>query len=212
VSNDDAQVTDMLDSSVSDFIARTAAKVSTPGGGSVAGVVGALGVALGEMALNFTMGKKKYAEHEASHAHLSARMQNARAMFEQLVREDIAAYGLYQATSRQADGPDKDRAMQTAVAAAIDVPREMTKLSLAVLQDLLELSDKCNPWLITDLLAGGVLAVATVRLSDFNVRINVPNVADKQDAEDLHNASKADVAKAASLLERIEEACRSNLK
>jgi len=212
VSNEAAQPTNILDTSVSNFVARTAAKAPTPGGGSVAGVVGALGVALGEMALNFTMGKKKYAEHEASHAHISARLQNAREMFEQLVHEDIAAYGLYQATSKQDDGPDKDKAMQTAVAAAINVPREMTKLSLAVLADLLELSDKCNPWLISDLLAGGVLAVATVRLSDFNVRINVPNVVDKQAADDLYNASKADVAKAAELLERLDEACGKHLK
>ena len=56
---------DILSIPVREFLAATAAKQPTPGGGSVAGVVAGLGVALGEMALNFTKGKKKYAEHEA---------------------------------------------------------------------------------------------------------------------------------------------------
>ena len=53
-----------MDLPVKDFIAATAAKTPTPGGGSVAGAVGAMGVALGQMSLVFTQVKKKFAEHE----------------------------------------------------------------------------------------------------------------------------------------------------
>jgi len=202
---------DILSSTVRDFAAATAARTPTPGGGSVAGVVGALGVALGEMAIQFTRGKKKFAEHEPFHAHLAARLERARKMFQDLVADDMAAYRLLQAAMKQADGPGKTQALQTAVAAAVDVPREMTKLALAVLEDLLALSGRCNPYLITDLVAGAVLAAAVAAMSDLNVRINLPQVADPETAAQLRRSSGDDVAKARRLLGQIEDAAAPHL-
>ena len=134
------------------------------------------------------------------------RLARARAMFQDLVADDIAAYKLYQETSRLDDGPEKDRAMATATGAAINVPREMTKLSLAMLDDMLELSGKVNPCLITDLLASAALSVATIRLSDYNVRINLPSVADKTAAGELRQASTADLKRGVELFDAIEAA------
>ena len=45
---------------VREYAARLASGAPTPGGGSAAAHVGALAVALGEMAGNFTVGKQKY--------------------------------------------------------------------------------------------------------------------------------------------------------
>jgi len=206
------QPQDVLALSVRDFASATAAKTPTPGGGSVAGAVGALGVALGEMALNFTRGKKKFAEHETYYAHLADRMEKARRMFQDLVADDIQAYQLYQAANRQEDGPDKDEAVQLATAAAIDVPRQAAKLALAVLEDLKELSGKVNPWLITDLLASATLAAAVTRLCDYNVRINVPSLTDQAAGREIHEGSRADLAAAGKLLDEIEQAGSKHLK
>ena len=197
---------DFLALSVRDFAAATADKTPTPGGGSVAGAVGMLGVALGEMSLNFTRGKKKFAEHEEFYAHLAARLAKARAMFADLVADDVAAYSYYQETSKLPDGPDKQQAQQTATAAAIAVPREATTLALAVLEDLAALSDKCNPYLITDLVAAAVLAAAVTQLSDLNVRVNVPFLSDKQAADEFRKASRDDLRRARELLAVVEKA------
>lgn len=201
----------MLSMTVREFIAAAAAKTPTPGGGSVAGIVGALGVALGEMALNFTRGKKKYAQHEPSYQHLASRLARAREMFQQLVADDAAAYRNYQETSRMEPSPARAEAMQVAVAAAIDVPREATKLALAVLADLRDLTDKCSPYLVSDLAAGAALAEAACRLCDYNVRINLPQVSDAQAADDLRAASAGDLARAADLRRQIEQAVGAQL-
>jgi len=201
----------LLEMSVARFIEATAAKTPTPGGGSVAGVVGALGSALARMALNFTRGKKKYAEHEELHAHLARRLETASAMFQGLVADDVAAYRLYQAAMKQDESPAKKQAVQLATAAAIDVPREVTKLALAVLDDLKALRPVCNPYLITDLLAAGVLAVAAAKLSDYNVRINVPYVEDKQAAAEIKQSSADDLKKADAKLKELEQAAREQL-
>ncbi len=158
------------------------------------------------MTLNFTQGKKKFAEHEEYYAKLGSRFGKARAMFQDLVADDIQAYQLYQAANRLEDGPDKESAVQLATAAAIDVPREVTKLALSLLEDLAKFGGKCNTWLITDLLAAATLAVATVRLSDYNVRINVPSVADKSAGAEIHKSSADDLKKAQCLLDEIEQA------
>jgi formiminotetrahydrofolate cyclodeaminase len=199
---------DMLAMPVRDFSAAVAAKTPTPGGGSVAGVVGALGTALGEMALNFTRGKKKYAEHEALHAQVAHRLERARRMFQDLVADDVSAFRLYQEASAKEDSPQKAEAVQLAISAAAAVPREMTKLSLAVLADLLNLTDKCSPFLLSDLVAGAALSAATVRLCHYNILINAPQITDRSTAEELRKASGDDLARANGLLHAIEEATR----
>ena len=189
---------------VTDFIAATAAKTPTPGGGSVAGAVGSIGVALGQMALVFTQGKKKFAEHEEYYTHLADRLAKAAGMFQDLVADDVQAYQLYQQANKQDDGPEKEEAVQLATAAAINVPREAAKLALAVLEDLKELGDKCNPYLITDLMASAALMAATARLCDYNVRVNIPSLTDQAAAADVKKASADDLAKAVALLDEIE--------
>jgi formiminotetrahydrofolate cyclodeaminase len=202
---------DILQNSVLEFIDATCAKTPTPGGGSVAGVVGALGVALGRMTLNFSKGKKSLAEHEPYYAELEQRLEAACDATLDLVRYDIAAYQAYQEANRLPDGDDKTRAVEKATAAAIDVPRKTTKTALAILEDMQELADKCNKWLITDLLAAGALAVAAATLSDYNVRINLPNMADQAAADEIRTASRDDLARARAIHTETEQATREIL-
>jgi len=202
---------DILQNTVEEFISATGAKTPTPGGGSVAGVVGALGVALGQMTLNFSKGKKSLAEHEPYYAELDQRLETACRTCVELVSTDIAAYQAYQQANRLPDGDDKTRAVEEATVAAIDVPRRTTQAALGLLVDMKELAGKCNKWLITDLLAAGALAVAAATLSDYNVRINLPNLTDAARADEIRKASRDDLARARSIHAETEEATREML-
>ncbi len=201
---------DMTAKSVVDFIAATAAKAPTPGGGSVAGVVGGLATALGEMSLAFTRGKKAFAEHEEHYAAVGGRLAKSREMFIALVAEDIAAYSLYQQAGSY-EGPDKSEKEAMALAAAINVPREMAKLALAVLADMDSLVGRCNKWLITDLAAGAVLAEAVVKLCDYNIRVNAPSCSDKAVGSEILASSAGDCDKARQIVEKIEAGVRAQL-
>ena len=200
----------VLNLSIAEFVDATSARTPTPGGGSVAAVVGALGVALGRMTLNFSKGKKALAQHEQYHAELENRLEVACGTMMQLVSDDIAAYQAYQAATRLPDGPEKNLASAEATQRAIDVPRRTTQASISLLEDMKELSGKCNNWLITDLLAAGALAVAAATLSDYNVRINLANLPDST-AEEIRTASRDDVARAKAIHAEIEEATRDIL-
>jgi formiminotetrahydrofolate cyclodeaminase len=196
---------DLLSLSVRQFIEETSRKQPTPGGGSVAGVVGGLSVALAEMSLNYSKGKKALASFEAVHEHLGKRLRRAGQMFDQLVAEDVAAYEFYVNSMEMEDGEQKTQQVQLALAAAINVPREVTKLALAVLGDLLTLADKCNAYLLSDLKAAAALAATTATLSHYNVQINTPSLADRCAAEEILEGSRSDVNKARTLLETIEK-------
>ena len=47
-----------------EFLAELSSKKPTPGGGGAAALGGAAGVSLGQMVINLTLGKKKYADVE----------------------------------------------------------------------------------------------------------------------------------------------------
>ncbi len=189
---------------VREFLSATASKTPIPGGGSVAGVVGGLGAALGEMVLAFTRGKKKFAEFAGEHDALAGRLARARGMFADLTCDDAAAYTLYQEASRCQDDT-RDAKMAAATAAAINVPREMTALALAVLEDLAALGQHCNQYLLTDLSAAAVLAEAVTRLSDYNVRVNAAGMKDQAVGDELRQVSARDVGRATGLREAVEE-------
>ena len=89
------------------------------------------------------------------------------------------------------------------------MPRETAKLALAVLGDLRSLCGRCNKFLVSDLLAGAVLASAVTALCDFNVRINVKALEDNSAADDLRQASAADRRRAETLASEIETACKN---
>jgi formiminotetrahydrofolate cyclodeaminase len=196
---------DVLAMTVREFVSAVADKSPTPGGGSVAAVVGSLSAALGRMSLAYTRGKDAFAAHADAHARLAARLERAQGMFEQLVGEDIQAYQLYVEARKLPAGEARDQALQLALATAIDVPKELAKLCLAVLGDLRDLRDKCNPHLLSDLKAGAALASAAVRLCSYNVKVNASSLADRHAADELVAGSGNDCRTAEKMLAEIEK-------
>jgi formiminotetrahydrofolate cyclodeaminase len=168
-------------------------------------VVGALGAALGQMAINYTAGKAKFAEHEELYARLGRRFARAGQLYAQLTADDMQAFGFYQ---DQASGKGD---VTLALSVATNIPREMAKIALAMLEDLEQLSDKCNVYLLSDLMGAAALAVATVRLSDYCVTVNCHQLGDTSEARELRTASQADLQRATVLLDAIEHAARRQL-
>src|SRR5215212_6804927 len=93
---------------ISDFLAATAAKQPAPGGGSVAALVGALAAAIGEMSLNYSVGRKSnIPETEGILRQSLLELTRARALMLQLMIEDQAAYDMLTAARKMPDSPEK---------------------------------------------------------------------------------------------------------
>ena len=121
---------EMMEKSCGQFLAELAGKAPTPGGGGASALVGAAGVALGNMVGSLTTGKKKYAAVEAGIQALNARAETLRRELEALVQADAeafaplaAAYGLPKDTPEQA--AHKAAVLEKALDAACAVPLQI---------------------------------------------------------------------------------------
>ena len=71
-----------------EFLAELSSKKPTPGGGGAAALGGATGVSLGQMVINLTLGKKKYADVEEEMKDLNGQLEALKAEFLHLADED----------------------------------------------------------------------------------------------------------------------------
>ena len=69
---------DMTEISLREFTEQLASKAPVPGGGGASALVGAVGIALGDMVGELTVGKKKYADVEDEIRALMVRAQELR--------------------------------------------------------------------------------------------------------------------------------------
>jgi methenyltetrahydrofolate cyclohydrolase len=158
-----------------EFLAATAAKQPTPGGGAVAAVCGALSAAIGEMVLNYSVGRKSNAAgvDERLTALLNELTASRQKMLELMVADQLA-YDEFSAAKKL---PETDPARLERVGAAIGqcirTPQSIARTALSILETADRSVDLANRWLISDLAVCVELAMATIRCAVHNVRINL---------------------------------------
>src|SRR5438067_11583477 len=82
-----------LEQTLQHYLDDLASAQPTPGGGSAAALSGAMGAALASMVSRLTLGKADYADVQAEIETLVQQTEQLRTRFQQLIQEDIAAYG-----------------------------------------------------------------------------------------------------------------------
>lgn len=165
----------LLDWSLREFLDQLGAPTPTPGGGSVAALVASLSAGLGQMAVQFTVGRPKFAAVEARVRELGERLRGSDHMLRRLMIEDSAAYVRLLETLRM-DKQDSGRAaaVQGAASTAATVPLEIAAVSKRILGDLKALAAVANPNLRSDVEAGLHLASAALAAAAANTRVNLP--------------------------------------
>ena len=169
------------------FLAELASKAPTPGGGGTAALVGAAGVALGNMVGNLTTGKKKYAAVEADIQALNTKADFLRKELEVLVQADAdafaplaAAYGLPKDTPEQA--AHKAAVLEKALDAACAVPLEIMEKCAEGIALVEEYAAKGSAMAVSD---AGALCKAALQAASLNVFINTKLMADRERAAAL---------------------------
>ena len=174
----------LVEQRVIDFVAATASKEPTPGGGAIAALTGATGAALAEMVANLTFGKKGYEEVQSEMEELQTKAEAIRNRMLELSQADADVFNIFMNALGLPKNTDEEKiartaAIQQAYKDAAMVPFKIGELAYQIFE-LAELaSRKGNQNLITDGIIAAINARAAVKAAFLNVRINLSGIKDE---------------------------------
>jgi len=179
---------DIKDAQIEQFLEALASHSATPGGGSAAAIIGAMGAALVSMVCNLTIGKKKYAEVEGDIKDVLAKSETLRRKLIGMIEDDVkafdavmGAYGMPKETDAEKDV--RAQAIQAALKQATDVPLACARAAREVIDIAATASDKGNLNVISDAGVGVLAGYAALRSAALNVFTNARMITDKTFAE-----------------------------
>jgi formiminotetrahydrofolate cyclodeaminase len=166
------------------FLDGLASKAPTPGGGSAAAIMGAMGAALVGMVCNLTLGKAQYAAVDAEMQALLDEAEALRARLAGMVQADVEAFDRVMAAYRlpkdnEADKQARSAAIQDALKAATDVPLECARACGDVVRLSRVAAEKGNVNAVSDAGVAVVAGFAALRSAALNVYVNTGSIRDE---------------------------------
>ena len=166
-----------------DLAERTASDAPTPGGGSIACLAGALGVALVQMALEVTRKSASTPELDAEVRTLA----ELRAELARLADRDVAAFEGYMAALGLPKASDDEKATRKAALgraalAAADVPLRAAESLASALTRAENAARLTKRSVLSDVLAGADLLRGATAAALRNVDINLPQIPEAERA------------------------------
>jgi formiminotetrahydrofolate cyclodeaminase len=170
---------------VGQFLDNLASGAPTPGGGSAAGVAGAMAAGLVAMVCNLSIGKKQYADFEDEARAILERAEQLRSDLQQLAQEDISAFDRLMAAYRlprvtDADAATRRAAIQQTTRYATEVPIRTARAIADLLPLCAPLARSGNRTAASDVGAAALLIQAAVPIALLNVETNLPVIEDQQ--------------------------------
>lgn len=166
------------------FLDELASKSPTPGGGSAAAIMGAMGAALVSMVCNLTVGKKNYQAVEGEMRAMLEQAEALRARLTDLMHADIeafnqvmGAYGLPKETEAQQQA--RSHAIQEALKTATEVPLECARACAEIVSLSKAAAELGNRNVVSDAGAAVAAGYAALRCSALNVYVNVGSIKDE---------------------------------
>jgi len=198
----------MIEKTCTDFIEVLASKEPVPGGGGASALVGAIGMALGSMVGNLTLGKKKYADVQED---ILVILQKAGALQNDLlslVEKDAEvfaplskAYGLPAETEQQK--ADKARVMEEALKVACSAPMEIMETAMTCIDLHEELAQKGTRIAISDVGVGVICLKSALLGASLNVYINTNLMKDRQYADGINARAEKLIREGTQKADRI---------
>ncbi len=171
------------DTSIEAFLDELASSAPTPGGGSVAAIMGAMGAALVAMVCNLTVGKKNHEAVSGAMTQALAEAEALRARLLELVEADVAAFGQVMAAYGLPKASDEQQqvrsaAIQVALKGATDVPLECARACSEVIRVCRAVAEQGNRNVISDAGVAVAAAQAALRSAALNVYVNTGVIRD----------------------------------
>jgi len=198
------------------FCNETLSDSPAPGGGSVAALMGALGVSLGGMVANLSAGKRGWDDKLQFFSDWAVKAQQLKDELLFLVDEDtaafnkvMAAFGLPKESAEEKAA--RSAAIQSANQYAAEIPLRVMETAFKAYQLLGEMADKGNPASISDVGVGALALRAGIEGAAMNVRINLSGLKDEKVKTDLQEKVRKVAAASESEFTKIHQIVESKI-
>jgi glutamate formiminotransferase/formiminotetrahydrofolate cyclodeaminase len=198
------------------FCNETLSDSPAPGGGSVAALMGALGVSLGGMVANLSAGKRGWDDKIQYFSDWAVKAQHLKDELLFLVDEDTAAFNKVMAAfGLSKDSAEEKAARSAAIQAAnkyaAEIPLRVMETAFTAYQLLAEMAEKGNPASISDVGVGLLALHACIEGAALNVRINLAGLKDEKLKSALQDKVQKIAADSKSEFKKIDQIVQSKL-
>ena len=183
---------DFTEHSCREFIDVLASSAPIPGGGGASALVGAIGVALGNMVGSLTVGKKRYVDVEEDIIRCKKEADEITKRLLELVAKDAEvfeplskAYSLPKSTPE--DLAKKEEVMAVVLKDACEVPLEIMKTCARGLDLMEEFAEKGSRIALSDAGVGATLLKSALQGASLNIYINTKSMKDRVLAQRLND-------------------------
>lgn len=178
----------LIEKTVETFTGELASSAPVPGGGGAAALVGALGISLGNMVGELTVGKKKYAEYEDELKSMMAEAQNLEIELLNLIEEDAEGFKpLAEAYSIPKDNPERANILEEATKNACVAPMAMLRACGRAMELIERFGEIGSKLAISDAGCAAVLCKSAMQAAALNVFINTKAMVDRDYAKGLND-------------------------
>ena len=195
---------------ICEYLEVLSSKAPVPGGGGASALAGALGNALGQMVVNLTVGKKKYAEVEEEMQEYLERLKTMQQEFLHLSDRDAEVfaplaecYRLPSATPEEKE--HKETVMEEKLLDASMVPVEIMEKALELLEILDVLADKGSRMAVSDVGVAVQFTRTALLGAVMNVNINTKSMKNREKAEEINQGAKRMIKIGTSQADEIYE-------
>ena len=208
---------DFTQKSCVEFVEVLASKEPVPGGGGASALVGAVGMALGNMVGSLTLGKKKYADVQDDIIAMKAKADILQKQLLELVAKDALvfeplskAYGMPRDTEEEK--AEKARVMEAALIEACSVPVEIMERCCEAIELHQEFAEKGTAIAISDVGVGVAFCRSALMGASLNVFINTKSMTDRAYADEIDKKTNKMLEKYTVLADTIYNDVASRFK
>jgi glutamate formiminotransferase/formiminotetrahydrofolate cyclodeaminase len=206
----------LLKMNLREFCNETLSDSPAPGGGSVAALMGALGVSLGGMVANLSAGKRGWDDKISYFSDWAVKAQQLKDELLFLVDEDTAAFNkVMDAFALPKESAEekaaRSAAIQLANKYAAEIPLRAMETASKSYQLLAEMAEKGNPASISDVGVGLLALRACIEGAALNVRINLAGLKDEKLKSSLQEKIRAISAGSEAEFRKISQIVESKI-
>lgn len=192
--------------SLEEFVDALASKAAVPGGGGASALAASLGIALGNMVGEFTVGKKKYADAEEELRVCMVRAKDLSGKFLNCIERDAEAFEpLSRAYAIPKDDKNRDIVMENCLRDAAKVPMEILHLVCEAIKLEERFAVLGSVMIQSDAAVGASILRSSLLGAAVNVKINTKSMKDREYADSVNKEVDALVEEYLPLADSIFE-------